>query len=163
MRAIIHPAAFLCGLLLLTGCGMIRSVTTEVVADGPDQGIQQALFTERPDDLLRAAAEACIEPGQFLLRPGPDSVTCESLPMPEIAAALILRYDGTVSDLPRYVISFTAAALRDGYLVTTENFIRVPQRQGPALLIRLQDPMITDAFRDMLIAAGGTLVTAPPA
>jgi len=161
MRAIIIPASILCCLFLLGGCGAARSTASEVAAAGPDQGIQQALFTERPDNLLWAASEACAAPGQFLLRPGPGRVTCESLPTPEIAAALILRYDGTVSDLPRYVISFAADPVTGGYLVTTENFIRVPQRQGPALLIRLQDPLITDAFRNMLIAAGGTLVAAP--
>ena len=161
MRAIIIPATLLCSLLLLGACGATRQTMPVAAMPGPDQGIQQAFFSEPPDALLLAAAEACVEPGQFLLRPGPGRVTCESLPTPEIAAALILRYDGTVSELPRYVISFAADPLPQGYLVTTENFIRVPQRQGPPLLIRLQDPLITQAFRNMLIAAGGTLVTAP--
>ena len=161
MTAIIRPSALLCIALLLGACGTNRPGGNVAAPTSADQGVQQAFFAEPPDALLLAAAEACVEPGQFLLRPGPGRVTCESLPMPEIAAALILRYEGTVSELPRYVISFAVDPLPEGYLVTTENFIRVPQRQGPALLVRLQDPLITQAFGNMLTAAGGTLIPTP--
>lgn len=130
-------------------------------AAAPIPGLQSARFTEFPAVLLFAAAEACDDPTQSVVRPSRNEVRCETLPAPQAAAALILSYDGTVEDLPRFVIGFRAAPDNGGFIVTAENYIRVPQRSGPARQIRLRDPVIEEGMRELLRAAGGELL--PPA
>jgi hypothetical protein len=121
----------------------------------PIAGTQRAFFTEFPAVLLFASAEACNDPVQTVVRPSRNEVRCETLPAPDAAAALILGYDGTVEDLPRFVIGFRVSPQDGGYVVTAENYVRVPQRTGPARQIRLRDPVIESSIRDLLAAAGG--------
>ncbi len=120
-------------------------------------GTQRALFPAYPEALLQAAVEACDDPSQTVVRPSRNEVRCETLPAPEAAAALILGYDGTVEDLPRFVIGFRAEPQDGGaFLVTAENYIRVPRRDAPTRQIRLRDPVIGAGLRELLVVAGGT-------
>lgn len=127
------------------------------VAEVPP-GTRRAYFTAWPDELMQAAAEACDDPSQSVVRPTRDEVRCETLPAPEAAAALILGYGGTVEDLPRFVIAFTVAPRDAGFVVTAENYIRVPRRDAPALQVRLRDPVLGEGLHELLRAAGGTPV-----
>lgn len=119
-------------------------------------GAQTALFASYPDPLLQAAFAACSAPGQTPRRPDSDTVICETLPSPEAAAALILAHNGTVLDLPSYIIGFQAAAVTGGgYVVTADNYIRVPQDGGGIAQVRPRDPLVEQTMRDLLNAAGG--------
>jgi len=124
-------------------------------------GKEQAFFAQYPARLLDAAAAACNNPGQTMTRPRPDEVLCETLPTPDAAAALILSYDGMIENLPRFVTGFAAAPTDGGFLVTAQNYIRVPRRALPEVEIRLQDAILRDTMQGLLRAAGGTLVAAP--
>lgn len=161
------PFRALALLLLLAACA--RTTPPEMpapppapVADlpplAPGPGRQRALFDSFPESLLEAVEAACDDPGETLLTTVTGALRCEALPPPEIAASLILNYDGTVQDLPRFVLSFTTLA-RDGrYLVTSENYIRVPQRSGPDRQVRITDPGVESSMIRLLTAAGGVLV-----
>ncbi len=164
--------ALLPALLVIAGCAASvpapepdraepQQTAPTAAAAAPIPGLQSARFDEFPAVLLFAAAEACDDPTQSVVRPSRNEVRCETLPAPQAAAALILSYDGTVEDLPRFVIGFRAAPQNGGFLVTAENYIRVPQRSGPARQIRLRDPVIEEGMRELLRAAGGELL--PPA
>ncbi|SMY07998.1 hypothetical protein [Flavimaricola marinus] len=139
--------------LILAGC----SPAPQVSPGAP--GAQTAYFASYPTDLLRAAFAACNAPGQTARRPTQGTVTCETLPSPDSAAALILAHDGTVEALPTYVIGFQTSATTDGYLVTADNYIRVPQFDGGVAQVRLPDEMIAEIVRDLLVSAGGTPLT----
>ncbi|MEL6958299.1 MAG: hypothetical protein AAGL89_05035 [Pseudomonadota bacterium] len=81
---------------------------------------------------------------------------CTSLPEPEAAAALILQFDGTVDKLPSYVISFSSLNVTDGFVVTADAYIRVPQRAGGVRQVRFEDLQLSDDLAELLKAAGGT-------
>jgi hypothetical protein len=121
-------------------------------------GTQTAYFASYPQDLLSAAFVACNAPGQTARRPAQGTVICETLPSPESAAALIIAHDGTIDALPSYIIGFQADAAPGGYLVTADNYIRVPQSRGGIAQIRLPDEAVAQIVRDLLIGAGGTPV-----
>jgi hypothetical protein len=118
-------------------------------------GIERAFFAAYPVRLMGAAVEACSAPGQTLVRPDRDTVICESLPPPQTAAGLILTYDGTIEDLPQMIISFAVAAAEGGYVVTAENYLRIPQRSGAARQVRLRDEPLAREMRRVLESAGG--------
>lgn len=126
-------------------------------ADATD-GQSRAFFPAFPDRLLTAAVAACNSPGQRPETPDALTVRCLSLPTPDVAAALILSYDGTVTDLPLYVVSFDAAPSQGGYVVTADSYVTVPQTDGTVRTVRLQDPGVASGMMDLLVAAGGTAV-----
>lgn len=141
-------------LAILSACAMPGpppAAPTEPVRPGQ----VRAFFVEYPDALFLAAAAACAGPGQEVLHPSPYEVRCETLPEPEVAAALILQFNGTVMDLPRYVASFAAGTSEIGYIITADNYIRIPQAGGGALLLRLPDPETEGSIREVLTRAGG--------
>jgi hypothetical protein len=129
-------------------------------AVGPAEGeaatsASQAYFTEYPERLFFVAAELCDGPGQSVVKPNRNQVRCESLPDPESAAALILQFDGTVEALPKLVIDFSGRDTPQGYLMTVDNYIRVPQRNGGAQQIRFEDLEIANDLAELLESAGG--------
>ncbi len=157
-------APILTGLFLLAACAQPIPDPSEVivVSDAPPTlpgelavGQSQAFFAAYPDNLLQAAIAACSSPGQTPLQPDPDTVRCETLPSPDSAAALILTYDGTVTALPLYIVSFAARADGAGYLVTADNYVTVPQIDGSTREIRLIDQRVAAGMMDLLVSAGG--------
>ncbi|MGJ8610150.1 MAG: hypothetical protein ACSHWY_03590 [Octadecabacter sp.] len=141
--------------LLLCGCAEMPSNTAAPLAGEATDGAQQAYFTGYPGHLFRAAAAVCVAPGQTVVQPSRNQVRCESLPDPEAAAALILQFNGTVEDLPTFVISFEGLETPQGYLVTADNYIRVPQRSGGAQQVRFPDRSVGNEVAALLEAAGG--------
>ena len=139
----------------LSGCTDMPGIGAGPAPGSAPDGAQQAYFTGYPERLFVAAGLVCDEPSQSVVRPNANEVRCESLPNPESAAALILQYDGTVEDLPKFVISFKGLQTNEGYLVTADNYIRVPQRDGGAQLIRFPDPQVSRDMVRLLEAAGG--------
>lgn len=122
-----------------------------------DVGTERAFFDAYPDRLFASLASVCDGPGKTIVRPAANRLQCESLPDPESAAALILSYDGTVTDLPRYVVGLQADPIASGYDVSTSYYIRVPQISGTAVEVRLRDPALVREMRRTLLAAGGRL------
>ncbi|SMX31497.1 hypothetical protein [Octadecabacter ascidiaceicola] len=141
--------------LAVAGCTEMPRSTAPVAAGAAPNGAQQAYFTGYPDKLFFAAAAVCDGPGQSVVQPNANEVRCESLPAPESAAAIILQFDGTVEALPKFVISFSGHDTSQGYLVTADNYIRVPQRDGSAQQVRFPDLSIESEMSALLSAAGG--------
>lgn len=141
--------------LLLAGCTEIPQSSGAPTAGQAPTGAQQAYFTGYPERLFAAAALTCDGPGQSVVQPNANEVRCESLPDPESAAAIILQFDGSIEDLPKFVISFAGRDSAQGYLVTADNYIRVPLRDGGVQQIRFPDPTVERDVKDLLEAAGG--------
>jgi len=137
--------------LALAGCTETRA---PAAGDAPT-GAPQAYFTAYPQQFFDAAAQACNRPGQSVAAPNRNELRCESLPDPQSAAALILQFNGSVENLPTYVIAFQGVDTAQGYLVTADNYIRVPQRSGGAQQIRFPDPDVNREMGNILQAAGG--------
>ncbi len=142
--------------LALGACDTVAPPEPPPRADA-DVGIERAFFAEYPDALFASLAAVCDGPGQSVVRPGANQLQCESLPDPQGAAALILNYDGTITDLPRFVVGLQADPVADGFDVSTSYYIRVPQLSGSAVEVRLRDPELVRSMRRTLQAAGGRL------
>jgi hypothetical protein len=124
-------------------------------AGGLQPGQQQAFFAAYPQTLLTAARAACSSPGQTPNEPAPGTIRCETLPTPDIAAALILNYGGTVESLPLYIVSFVSQSQDGGYLVTADSYVIVPQTDGSLREVRIADQAVEAGMMDLLVAAGG--------
>jgi hypothetical protein len=90
-----------------------------------------------------------------VIQPNQNEVRCESLPDPGSAAAIILGYNGTVENLPSFVISFLGGVSAQGYVVTADSYIRVLQRNGGVQQRRFEDAMVAEDLSGMLASAGG--------
>ncbi|SLN13005.1 hypothetical protein [Pseudooctadecabacter jejudonensis] len=142
----------ICG---VAACGDTTSSSGSFSAGAQPQGAVQAYFQGYPDALFEGGEAVCSGPGQMVVRPNPNEVRCESLPDPASAAALILEYNGTVENLPRFVIAFTGQSDQTGYLVTADSYIRVPGRDGQIQQLRFPDDRIAAEFTALLKTAGG--------
>ena len=140
---------------VVAGCAELPTSTAPSAAGAAPEGAQQAYFKGYPEGLFFAAAAVCGGPGQSLVQQSTNEVRCESLPDPESAAAIILQFNGTVEELPKFVISFSGLNTSEGYLVTADNYIRVPQRSGGAQQVRYPDPTVEAQMSALLRAAGG--------
>lgn len=145
--------------LFVAGCtDMPTSSTTSGIgpaAGAGPAGSQQAYFATYPGQLFQAFAALCNKPGQTLARASRNEVRCEGLPPVESAAAIILQFNGSVEDLPKIVTSFMGRPLNNGYLVTVDNYISVPQRTGGTQQIRIPDPELNREISQLLRSVGG--------
>ena len=146
--------------ILALGIGLAACTEMPTSGVGPTagaapNGAQQAYFPNYPNRLFVAAGAVCNGPGQSVVRPSQNEVRCESLPDPESAAAIILQFNGTVENLPKLVISFSGRDTAQGYLVTADNYIRVPQRSGQTQLVRFPDQDVGRDLLRVLQSAGG--------
>lgn len=142
--------------LLASACGPSTIYREGTATDELDE---QAFFTDFPANLFVAASAACSGPGDVLVTEARGNIRCEVLPSPPDAAALILTFDGTIDDLPRYVIAFDTELRDDGYLVRNQAYIRVPQLNGGEVRIKTPDRRRSRDIREIFAAAGGKIVT----
>lgn len=81
---------------------------------------------------------------------------------PEPTAGAILRYGGTVEDLPERVIRLRIGSiLRNGqtvYLLSAASFLEVPQQGGGVLRVVYPDPRMDREVLTMLQRLGGTIM-----
>jgi hypothetical protein len=141
--------------MALAGCA--EAVVSGVAPTAGDaaKGAQQAYFPAYPSNLFVAAAAICDGPTQTVFQPSRNEVRCESFPDTESAAALILQFNGSVQALPKFIIAFTGRDTSLGYLVTADNYIRVPQRSGGAQQVRFPDLSMSNELSALLKATGG--------
>ena len=146
--------------VLVFGLGIAGCTDDTTSGIGPAEGAapagsQQAYFPTYPERLFFAAAAVCDGPGQTVVKPSRNEVRCESLPDPESAAAIILQFNGSVENLPKFIISFAGRDTAQGYLVTADNYIRVPQRDGGTQQVRFEDEQVAEDLDNLLRSAGG--------
>ena len=85
---------------LVAALACLAACDATVPTGPPLQGAQQALFADYPTGLFADAARACTRTGGKTRQHDRDDLLCEQLPDPQLAAALILHFDGTIEDLP---------------------------------------------------------------
>ncbi|WP_424986562.1 hypothetical protein [Microbulbifer sp. S227A] len=144
-----HPFLPVFGLLasvVLAGCAPQDVVETNA----------KARFAAYPDSLVAALESACKGPAQTFARPVPDSIECREYLPPEPTAAIILTYDGIAGDLPQLVIRFQTREDAQGYLVENDVYLNVPQKSGPPLKVKQQDPRLNRVVNALYRRSGGT-------
>ena len=132
-------------LAVLAGCA-----TQDIVA-----GSSKARFGSYPTRLFNAFENACTGPEHTFRKTDGDVYECRELLPPPVTAAAILQYDGYPEDLPELVIRFIATEDVSGFLVNTELFLNVPQKEGAPLKVIPSDPRISRRMARLLEAAGG--------
>lgn len=122
---------------------------------GTDPGSYRAFYDAFPGALYAAHAEACTPPVEELVRVSRTEVRCELLLPPDVTAGVILEFDGTVEDLPRVVVSLDATRDGEGYIVTVDNYLRVPLQEGGVQLVRQRDAALDQLVGEMFATTGG--------
>ncbi len=147
----------LAALTALAGCMPAAVPTSQAGLDrAVAAGAPQAVYDAFPAQLFAAHSEICSRPGEEVVRPTPTEIRCEMLLPVEMTGGLILEFDGTVEDLPRMIIGFVAQESADGgWLVTSDNYIRVPQRAGGVREVRLPDPRMRATMEELFAVSGG--------
>jgi hypothetical protein len=123
----------------------------------PPPSSGKARYDAYPETLLAAFRSACTGRAQSFVRPSDGIAECREFLPPEATAAIILSFDGTAEDLPELVIRFETLADSEGYLVSNDVFLNVPQKSGDPLQVRQTDPRLTRAFDALYQRTGGTL------
>ena len=141
----VRPPFCLLLAVVVSGCA-----TQDMVASNA-----KARFSTYPDSLVTALETACEGPAQTFLRPTKDSIECREYLPPEPTAAIILTYDGVPSDLPQLVIRFQTQKDAPGYLVENDVYLNVPQKSGPPLHVRQQDPRLNRVVNALYQRSGG--------
>ncbi|MEM8578452.1 MAG: hypothetical protein AAGF60_11405 [Pseudomonadota bacterium] len=126
----------------------------ERVATGPDDLPERvALFDGAPDALNASFRAACTDPGDVYTRPSRFVQQCRTPPTPDLAAFLLLEYDGALR-APSVVIQTEERRGADAVEVGFSYFAEVPQKSGNARRIYFRDRQL-DGFIDLLLVASG--------
>ena len=139
----------------LGACGA-PATSPESLARAVEAGAPQALYSEFPTDLFAFHAEVCARPGETVVQPSPREVRCEILLPPEMTGGIILQFNGTVEDLPKLVMALIAQPSDDGYVVTSDSYLRIPQQDGRVRLVRLPNDETRASIRELFEVSGGT-------
>ena len=136
--------------------GVTASCSPRIAPSSTDApGRQSALFETFPGTLFEAISAGCQSEADTLFRVSETELVCESLPSPQAAAGLILQFEGDLEELPTFVTTLQAIERLEGFVVTTEYFYRVPQRNGDIAIVRFSQPRIESTVRRVFASAGG--------
>ncbi len=144
----------LVGSFLLSGCATDPNPS---IGDAP--GRQSAYFAEFPEQLYTTIAANCQSDADQLFRPSHKALICETLPSPDTAAALILQFDGEISEIPIFVTTLNAEQSGSGYAITTQYFYIVPQKNDEVAVVRIAEPRTERVVRRAFELAGGVPIT----
>ncbi|MGR3505579.1 MAG: hypothetical protein ACU0B7_06875 [Paracoccaceae bacterium] len=141
--------------LALAGCSRVPAPAPPSNQPLPEQ---RAYFVAPPDALLDALPQICTAPTQRILRPAAGVIECRMLLPPDATAGAILRYGGTIAQLPESVIRLRLESQGEGYVLAATNYLEVPRAGGDVLRVFFPDPRIARRVARVMVQLGGTLL-----
>lgn len=141
--------------LVMAGCAPVPAPAPPSDQPLPEQ---RAYFVTPPDALLDALPQICRAPTQRILRPAAGVIECRMLLPPEATAGAILRYGGTIAQLPESVIRLRLESQGEGYVLAVTNYLEVPRAGGDVLRVFFPDPRIARRVARVMVELGGTLL-----
>mmetsp|Transcript_22711 Transcript_22711/g.37502 ORF Transcript_22711/g.37502 Transcript_22711/m.37502 type:complete len:160 (+) Transcript_22711:4570-5049(+) len=126
-----------------------------LVTSEQDLPVRRALFTAQPDPLDTLFRSTCDSPGDVLRQVSASVVQCRQLPRPDLAAFLLLQYDGAL-EAPSIVVQKSTSRQDDQFLVEMSYFAEVIQKSGNPRRIYYREDSIDDLFDALLVVNGGT-------
>ena len=114
-----------------------------------------ARFPEFPTRIFSALERTCSEPAQQYTRLSHNVAECREFLEPEATAAIILSYDGTTANLPQMVIRLSTVADGSEFLLTTDTYLNVPQKDHGAVHVKFPSAQFDDTLDDLYRASGG--------
>jgi hypothetical protein len=149
---------WLCGsaiALIVAGCAPLAPSAPPSGQSLPEQ---RAYFAARPDALLDALPQICTAPTQRILRPAQGVIECRMLLPPEATAGAILRYDGTIAQLPESVIRLRLVPDGEGYVLAASNYLEVPRAAGDVVRVFFPDQRLERRVEQVMVRLGGTVL-----
>ncbi|WP_223428757.1 hypothetical protein [Tateyamaria pelophila] len=118
---------------------------------------RRALFGESPATLDEVFRSSCNAPGDKIKQVSTSVVQCRILPPPDIAAFLLLQYDGAL-EAPSLIVQKQTARNDAGYAVELSYFAEVIQKSGKPRRIYFRQPRLDVLMDGLLEASGGTTI-----
>ncbi|MEP2891141.1 hypothetical protein [Tateyamaria sp.] len=141
---------------LLTGLGACAPQYVETVAvTEQDLPVRRAVFEQAPAPLDAAFRSSCDSPGDVLRQVSRSVVQCRILPPPDLAAFLLLQYDGAL-EAPTLVVQKETRQSTADYVVELSYFAEVVQKSGNPRRIYFVQRNLDSLMDDLLAATGGT-------
>ncbi|MEM8655069.1 MAG: hypothetical protein AAGF36_10025 [Pseudomonadota bacterium] len=125
-----------------------------VVTDKQDLPVRRATFAANPAPLDDAFRSSCDAPGDELRDVSRSVVQCRILPPPDVAAFLLLQYDGAL-EAPTLVVQKQTDRVNDAFVVELSYFAEVVQKSGNPRRIYIKQRALDQLMDQLLIATGG--------
>lgn len=139
---------------LLVALGACTPQYVETIATSEqDLPVRRAVFAETPAPLDVAFRSSCDSPGDELRIVSRSVLQCRILPPPDLAAFLVLQYDGALQ-APTLVVQKKTAMDADDFVVELSYFAEVVQKSGNPRRIYFKQRDL-DSLMDQLLAATG--------
>lgn len=126
-----------------------------VLEPGQDLPVRRALFDTAPAPLDAAFRSSCDSPGDELRQISRAVVQCRILPPPDVAAFLLLQYDGAL-EAPILVVQKETDQADGNFVVELSYFAEVIQKSGNPRRIYFKQPDLDGLMDRLLAATGGT-------
>lgn len=139
---------------LLAGLGACAPQYVETIATTEqDLPVRRAVFAEAPVPLDDAFRSSCDSPGDVFRQVSRTVVQCRILPPPDLAAFLVLQYDGAL-EAPTLVVQKETDQDAGNFVVELSYFAEVVQKSGnPRRIYFVQRNL--DSLMDQLLSATG--------
>lgn len=135
---------------------LMFAVLGACATQGTGNATGTARFPEFPAKVFSALQRTCSKPAQQYTRVSQNVAECREYLEPEATAAIILTYDGTTDDLPQLVLRMVAQADEpDGYLLTTNAYLDVPQKNQGAIQVVYPSPHFERTLNRLYRQSGG--------
>ncbi|MEO0863638.1 MAG: hypothetical protein AAFY39_03430 [Pseudomonadota bacterium] len=121
-----------------------------------DLPVRSAVFANSPDSLDMAFRDSCAAPGDKLLQVNRSTVQCRIPPPPDVAAFLVLQYDGAL-EAPTLVVQKETDKADAGFEVKLSYFAEVIQKSGNPRRIYFKQRSLDGLMDNLLEATGGTV------
>ena len=126
-----------------------------VAASEQDLPVRRAVFPIQPEPLETAFRASCDSPGDVFRTVSRSVVQCRILPPPDLAAFLLLQYDGAL-EAPTLVVQKKTNNTDGTYLVELSYFAEVVQKSGNPRRIYFRQRSVDRLMDQLLAATGGT-------
>ena len=141
---------------LLVALGACAPQYVETIATSEqDLPVRRALFETQPVPLDTAFRSSCDSPGDELRQVSRSTVQCRILPPPDVAAFLLLQYDGAL-EAPTLVVQKQTNPDNGTFVVELSYFAEVVQKSGNPRRIYFKQRALDDLMDRLLSATGGT-------
>jgi hypothetical protein len=134
---------------------LMFAVLGACATQGGGNSSSTARFPEFPAKIFSALQRTCSKPAQQYTRVSQNVAECREYLEPEATAAIILTYDGTTDDLPQLVLRMVAQADGPEYLLTTNAYLNVPQKNQGAIRVVYPSPHFDRTLGKLYRQSGG--------
>ena len=141
-------------LLLVALAACAPQYVETVVTDDQDLPVRRAIFAQEPQPLDDAFRSSCDSPGDELRQVSRGVVQCRIPPPPDVAAFLVLQYDGALA-APTLVVQKETDRDAGAFVVELSYFAEVIPKSGNPRRIYFRQRALDGLMDELLAATGG--------